>query len=245
MKIRIINPVPDLAPEIIEGMRKYLQADLDAQTEIEFVPVAGGFRSIETEAQGIINGAEILRVVMASQDEACDGIFINCFDDPALLGARELSRKPVLGPYGASVLFASMVSEKIGIITTDDYGRCCEARKALHYQFSDRIGAVEKVDMSVLDLQEGDLLQHLVACCQRLEKRQIYAAILGCTGMNFAADTLKQALEKAGCRVQVIEPLKTGVKMLELMIKMGYHNSIHCTPIKMEDYCIAEGNRAK
>lgn len=236
MKIRIINPVPDLAPEAVEGMGAYLQAGLDAGTEIEFVPVAGGFRSIETEAQGIINGAEILRVVMTSQEDSCDGIFINCFDDPALIGARELSKKPVLGPYGASVLFASMIGEKLGIITTDDYGRCCEERKARHYQFTDRIAAVEKVDMTVLDLQEGDLLQRLVHCCQRLEQQQIYAVILGCTGMNFAADALKQALAEAGCRIQVIEPLKTGVKMLELMIKMGYHNAIESTPVKTEDY---------
>ena len=90
MKIKIINPVPDLSAETVDGMRVYLEAALDPDTEIIFEPVAKGFRSIETEAQGVINGAEILRLVMKAQDEDCDGIFINCFDDPALIAAREL-----------------------------------------------------------------------------------------------------------------------------------------------------------
>lgn len=236
MKIKIINPVPDLDDAVVDGMRDYLSASLDPGTEIEFEPVAKGFRSIETEAQGVINGAEILRLVMKAQGEDCDGIFINCFDDPALPGARELSRKPVLGPYGASVLFASMVGERIGIITTDDYGLSCEARKARHYQFEGRIAAVEKVDMTVLDLREGDLIERLSACCLRLEAQRIDAVILGCTGMNFAADALREALAREGSHVQVIEPLKTGVKALELLIKMGYTNSIRSTPVRMEDY---------
>ncbi|MEY8296546.1 MAG: aspartate/glutamate racemase family protein [Emergencia timonensis] len=236
MKIKIINPVPDLEKETVEAMRRYLAASLEAGTCIEFEPVARGFRSIETEAQGVINGAEILRLVVKAQREDCDGIFINCFDDPALIGARELSRKPVLGPYGASVHFASMISEKVGIITTDDYGICCEERKALHYQFAGRIAAVEKVEMTVLDLCEGDLLARLTACCQRLEAQQIYAVVLGCTGMNFAADELKTALKKAGLQIQVIEPLKMGVKALELLIKMEYTNAIKGTKVRMEDY---------
>lgn len=236
MKIKIINPVPDLEQAAVEGMETYLNASLDPGTVIEFEAMATGFRSIETEAQGVINGAEILRMVMKAQTEEWDGIFINCFDDPALLGARELSKKPVLGPYGASVLFASMVSEKIGIITTDDYGMTCEERKARHYGFEGRIAAVEKVDMTVLDLKEGDLLERLTTCCCRLEERQIYAVILGCTGMNFAARELQEALRKQGSQVQVVEPLLTGVKSLELMIKMGCTNSISSTPIRMEDY---------
>ena len=54
--------------------------------------------------------------------------------------------------------------------------------------------------------------------------------------MNFAADQLRTALKKARCQVQVVEPLQTGVKALELLVKMGYTNSIHSTAVRMEDY---------
>lgn len=236
MKIKIINPVPDLAPDVVNEMKTYLQASLSADTEIDFVPVAAGFRSIETETQGIINGSQVLHTVMALQDDDCDGIFINCFDDPALLAAREVSEKPVMGPYLSSVHFASLLSEEIAIITTDDYGISCERRKCRNYGMENQIAVCEKVDLSVLDLHEGDLKARLLKCFQRLEQKQIYAAVLGCTGMNFIADEMRQLLKAEGCRVQLVEPLKTGMKMLELMIELGYRNSIKCTPIRTEDY---------
>lgn len=37
-------------------------------------------------------------------------------------------------------------------------------------------------------------------------------------------------------QIQVIEPLKTGVKALELLIKMEYTNAIKGTKVRMEDY---------
>lgn len=239
MKIRFIDPVPGLSTEEETYIRNYLKGSLKEDTELEFVPVIQGFPCIETEAQGIMNGAEILKVVIDAQNSDCDGIFINCFDDPALLGARELSNIPVLGPYGASVHLASLLSEKFGIITTDDYGLTCEGRKARHYGVENAIASIEKVDMTVLDVldfQESNLLEHLVECCKRFEKNQVYAVVLGCTGMNFVADALNEELKKQNCPVQVIEPQKAGLKMLEMMIELGFSNIIHSTEIKPEEY---------
>ncbi len=104
------------------------------------------------------------------------------------------------------------------------------------YGFDGWIAAVQPVEMTVLDLREGDLLERLITCCQEMEARGIFAVVLGCTGMNFAADALNEALAQAGCRIQVVEPLKTGVKTLELLMKMGYTNSINSTQVRMEDY---------
>lgn len=235
MKIKIINPVPVLAPDFINGMRNYLKKYIDKDTELVITQLERGFCSIETETQGIINGAEILRLIMDDEDD-CDGYFINCFDDPALTGAKEISKKPVLGPYGATVHFASLLSEKIGIITTDDYGFICEERKASAYRVSELIGGVKKADMTVLSLREGNLKENLLKCCREFEQEGIFTAVLGCTGMNFVAEELRDELKKTGCRVQIAEPMLLGVKALELMIKMGYTNSIKSTEIKREDY---------
>lgn len=51
MKIKIINPVPDLEKETVEAMRRYLAASLEAGTCIEFEPVARAFVPSGTEAQ--------------------------------------------------------------------------------------------------------------------------------------------------------------------------------------------------
>lgn len=236
MKIRIINPVPDISQAVSEEMKAYIEPALMPDTELEFVNVKRGFRSIETETQGIINGAEILFTVMESLNDGWDGIFINCFDDPAVTAAREMAQIPVLGPYAASVHFAALTGEQVGIITTDDYGFACERRKAAAHGTAAIISAVEKADMTVLSLREGNLLDRLSACCRNFAEKGIYAVVLGCTGMNFVAEDLQKRLCEEGSPVRIIEPLKTGVKMLETMIALGHTNRIKSTPISMEEY---------
>ncbi len=241
MKIKIINPVPNLEESFIEAMDAYLKKVVMPETELEFVSVRKGFSSIETETQGIINGAEILKVVAELQEDDCDGIFINCFDDPALIAAREISKKPVTGPYSSATAFARILGERAGIITTDDYGLTCEERKAKSHGNADYIALVKPVDLTVLALKENDLVQRLLKCCLEFEKERITTVILGCTGMNQAADALQLALKEAGSHVQVIEPLKTGIKLLELMIQMKLANSLKSTEIKTSDYIEKRG----
>lgn len=236
MKIKVIYPVPALAPELAGATEKYLERSVLPGTELEFDYIEQGYLSVETAAQDIVNGAEVVKQVMKLQDEDCDGIFINCFDDPALLAAREVSKKPVLAPYSAAVSFAGLLSEKIGIITTDMYGISCEERKAREYGFTDRIAAVKPVDFTVLELKAEELTERVVSCCREFESERITAVVLGCTGMNRIAETAQEILRKEGSRVQLIEPLKTGVKMLELMIQLGFTDSIAATPVNPDDY---------
>jgi Asp/Glu/hydantoin racemase len=47
--------------------------------------------------------------------------------------------------------------------------------------------------LTVLELRENDLIQRLVSCCKEFEKDRITTVILGCTGMNRAADAVQLA----------------------------------------------------
>jgi len=55
------------------------------------------------------------------------------------------------------------------------------------------IALVKPVDLTVLELRENDLIQRLVSCCKEFEKDRITTVILGCTGMNRAADAVQLA----------------------------------------------------
>lgn len=163
-----------------------------------------------------------------SQGEDCHGIFINCFDDPAVISARETSLKPVLGPYLPTVKMASVLSEKIAVITTDSYGILCEERKARAHMVHNLIGDIVAMDVGVLELPDCDLAGNLVDICIGLEKKNIFAAVLGCTGMFFAAEQAQQKLDEMNINVQIVEPFKTGIGFLETMIRLGYGNKIKC-----------------
>ncbi|MDO4556170.1 MAG: aspartate/glutamate racemase family protein [Lachnospiraceae bacterium] len=228
MKIKIIEPVVNVSDKNIIEERSYLERFLNSDTIFEFEVVKEGFPSIENEMQGIVNGGEILKLVEKIQLEDCDGIFINCFDDPAVVAAREISYKPVLGAYLSTIKMASSLSERIAILTTDSYGVSCEERKAKAYGLEGFISEIIPINLGVLDLPNSDLAESIVKTCMSLGKKNITTAVLGCTGMFFAAEQAQRRLNEMGLAVQIVEPLKTSVAFLENMIRMGYNNYIKC-----------------
>jgi len=232
MRLKIINPAVGIADDLVEGWKSYLSRFLHPGTVIEFESVTHGFPSVETETQGIINGSEVLRLVKKTQSEDYQGIFINCFDDPGVIAAREFSKIPVLGPYEASVLFASLLAEKVAVISTDQYGVACEERKRHLHRMENRIQMIVNADMTVLELVDTDkALRILYQRCEELAKKHVGAAVLGCTGMCPVVDALNEKLLKNGIGIQVVEPLKTGVTMLEYMVRSRHTNTFKSTEI--------------
>lgn len=236
MRIAIIDPVAGNPEEVLASDAVYIKRHLRSGTEIAFECLTSGFTSVETAAQDIINGAKIIDKVIEIQDKGYDGIFVDCFDDPGVLGARELSNIPVMGPYVPAVHYAASISEKVAIISTDTYGVECEQRKARAHGFENIIAAIKNVNMTVLELSDDILAEKIRNFCLELEKEGIYAAVMGCTGMAGVADVVRAQLKAEGCRVQLIEPFKVGMKMLELVIEQQDTNLIKSTHIDLEQY---------
>ena len=82
MKIKNIIPVtgPVITPEMIKYIRKYLSPD----TELSTSQIKVGTPSIECEYDEAMAGPDVLRLCKEAEAEGCDGIFINCFGDPAV-----------------------------------------------------------------------------------------------------------------------------------------------------------------
>lgn len=232
MKIKIINPAVDISDSVIEQWEQYLKKYLRPETAVYFENIAWGFPSVETETQDIINGAETLKLIKKIQEDDCDGIFINCFDDPGVVAAREFSGIPTLGPYEPSILFASMLADRLAVISTDSYGTICEERKSHRHKTRNRISKIMDVGLTVLELEDDEvLLQRLLECCRELSLEQIGVAVLGCTGMGHIIDELTRRLQQNNIDIQVVEPLRTGVTTLEYMLNLGHKNLIHSTDI--------------
>ena len=232
MRIKIINPAIDISSEMNRRWEIYLKKYLRADTELDFENIPWGFPSVETETQGVINGAEVLKIVEKTQGKGYDGIFINCFDDPAVYAAREISDIPVLGPYESSIRFSSMLSERLAIISTDANGVLSEERKGNIHKTGNLIYKIINIDMTVLELSNEKLLsEKLLRCCKQLEEEQVGAVVLGCTGMSRVVDMVSNTLATDGAKIQIVEPLRIGVTSLEYMIINKFKNPIYCTSI--------------
>lgn len=227
MNIIALSPVYGRPAQYYNEKLRYLQKYLPQDVNVRYCSIPSGLPSIESEYHAAVNSSQILQQIEKIQTEKCwDGIFIDCFDDPAVTAAREICSLPVLGPYNASVKTASLISNDIGIITTDAYGISCERKKASSYGHSGYIRKIIPIEARVLSFSSIYLSDKIVELSLEFEKEAVYTVILGCTGMFFQAEEAQYKLHKLGSHVQIIEPLRTGLLNLISLIRAEYKTSM-------------------
>ena len=240
MKLTFLTPVRQMPGENVQrDTEPYLRRVLRPETELEFISIQKGSCTIESETQAMLNGAEVWKLAREAEKRGSDGIFVDCFDDPAVYACRECLTIPVFGGYVPSVLTAMGLAERVGIITTDEEGLLSEERKARLHGFDTRISAIRCVDMGVALLRNDTaaLVDALLEACLRMKREdRVGAVCLGCTGMIQAMDQLEVKLRERDCRLTVVEPVTAGVSWLERCCVMKKTNSLGVRiPADMQD----------
>ena len=228
MKISVITPVRDLNAAYLQNLNLYFSSLIGGDAELEYLSLETGFPFVESELHGLFNGAMTVSLAQKAAENGADGIFINCFDDPAVFACREMLDIPVFGAYEASVLTALSINERIGVITTDRAGVLTEERKARQLGISARLAAVKAVDMGVEEVIGDDALVKKLgdACLSLWKDHHVGCAILGCTGMQGAVSALRQEISLS-CPIAVVEPAAAGISWLERSIRLGLSNALH------------------
>lgn len=217
MRLLIVEPIVT-SPRSLEERKNYFQRAVNPGTELELVSIPRGPKSIETFYDVALAGPEILRVIQKN-DQDVDAIVINCFADPALDAAREITNKVVLGPGETSMSIALHLGAKFSVISVLPNTPYWVRMQAVKLGVASRLAAAIGVDVSVRELQEApaQALAKLIKAAQDTVARdQAEAIILGCTGMAPLAERVRDAVE-----VPIIEPAITTVKMAELLVSLG------------------------
>ena len=208
----------------IEGyLKKYIRPD----TNIVFRQISKGFPSIESDLQGMFNGCQVVEEVLQA-GESFDGIYVNCFDDPGVYACRELGRLPVIGPYQSALSTASVIAERIGIITTDKAGILSEERKA-RLGGTANIVSIRPVNLGVSDIrmEQESVTERLLQLCREMaDADRVTAICLGCTAMFYIVDALRERLRQEKICVSIIEPMANAVSFLERMIQQKLVNYV-------------------
>jgi len=228
MRILVIDPVT--TKDWLAGEREYLQAVADRGTELEMVALERGPKSIETFHDEVYAGPEILRLVRQKSNEV-DAIMINCFADPAVDAAREVTTKVVLGPAETSMSLALHLGSRFSVISTFANTAPWVRRQAVKLGVERRLASAIGVDIPVLDLEENadKTVEEITAAAKRaIEQDGAEVIILGCTGMAPLAQKIRKQLN-----VPLIEPAAATLKMVETLVKLGLrHNRgrLYLTP---------------
>ncbi len=211
--ILIINPVStDYFNELTVN---YLKPMARCGTQMLSVNVQNGPKAIETLEDEVNAGPGVLKLV---EDKAkqFDGIVINCFADPVVDAAQEISPIPIIGAGQASMIVAKLVRKKFAVISVYKKSGPWGELQAERAGTKDMLVYSTGIDISVLELQKDpdrtrkEILRESKFA---IKKKGAELIILGCTGMALLAESIKMEL-----RTPVVEPMVAALKIAETLI---------------------------
>lgn len=219
MKLLVIAPVLQRERE---KKRDFFNKIVKSDTQVEHVHIEKGPKSIETYFDEAMAIPEVLRIVQEYKNK-CDGIMMDCFQDPAVHAARELVDVPVLGPAETSMSIASLLAPKFSVVSVLKNSGPIIELFAQQLGLSSRLAAAIGVDIPVLDLEKDPhvAIEEVVKAAKwTIEERGAEIVILGCTGMTSFAAEVQNKLP-----VSVIEPATTTIKILESIVELRLRHS--------------------
>lgn len=186
--------------------------------------VRDGPRSIENAVDEYKAMPEVLRFIRERQDDF-DGFIIGCAGDSGLEGAREQSRKPVVGPGESSILLGACGDKRFSMVTISGERARIKRRMVREAGLDgNRLVSSHTLDIPVLELyRDKDRTQErLVALMRDARARGAEAMLLGCMSVAFLEpERLREAAREAG--IPLVNPIVTAVKMAEALVAMQRH----------------------
>ncbi|ADB50564.1 aspartate/glutamate racemase family protein [Conexibacter woesei] len=219
IRIQILTPVVKgvLDDDVIPRLPSFVQAEAGWLTE--------GPSSIESRTDEARAVPAMLDAVVAAAADGVDGVVLNCFMDPAVGAARELTHLPVAAPGQSAMTLASTLGGRFSVILPAASGAPIVAEQAHAYVGRERLASVRSVEMAVAEMRDRDrLVTGLVEQAERaIGEDGADVVILGCTGMCGVTSAFRAAL--AHHDVPVIDPTVAAVGAVVSQLMLGVHHS--------------------
>ncbi|MFQ5971218.1 MAG: aspartate/glutamate racemase family protein [Alphaproteobacteria bacterium] len=225
MKIKVINPNTSL--EMTESIGAAARSVARPGTEIVAVSPTFGPASIESYYDEFMCAPGTIDEVRKGEAEGCDAYIIACYGDPGLQGAREVTRKPVIGIAEASIYTASILAARFSIVTVIPRIKTMLEEMVANYGFSHKVANIRTTPLYVLDI-EKDPPAALETLRQEsrtaMEEDDAEAILLGCAGFAEFANELEAELG-----IPVLDGVVCAVKMAEAIVELGKTTSKYKT----------------
>ncbi|MGC8699132.1 MAG: aspartate/glutamate racemase family protein [Candidatus Acidifodinimicrobium sp.] len=213
MKILVINPVGTSRYD--KDDLQYLTRKARKETELEITSLSKGPEEITTFESQVEICPEVLKIL---KEKEYDAAIINCFANPCIDAAKEVSEKPVVGPGEASLYLSLMLGDRISIISPVDKTIPQFSANVRKMGIENRISSIRSVRIPVealaddLRLTKSAIVRTAREC---IENDGADVVVLGCTGMAYVADEVREEIP-----VPVIEPLSAALGLAELWVQM-------------------------
>lgn len=221
MKICYLLPGIGLSEEEKTRRETRLNEIAAADTEVVVEEVADGPKSIENAVDEYKAMPEVLAFILAHQADY-DAFIIGCAGDSGLEGAREQSKKPVVGPGESSILLGTCGDKTFSMVTISAERARIKRRMVREAGIDPhRLVSSHTLDIPVLSLYaDKDATQkRLVELMREARAKGAETMLLGCMSVAFLEpERLRAISEEAG--MPLVNPIVTAVKMAEAQVAM-------------------------
>lgn len=169
--------------------------------EIEGWTSHAGPPAIQGRADGDAATPPLLDLVAKASGDGVSAIIIACFDDTALVQARETAACPVIGIGQAAYHMAAMAGDRFSVVTTMAVSIPVLEENIAAYGLAGRLGRVRASNVPVLDLEHDPLsasrrvIDEIIAAER---EDDVQTVVLGCGGM---IDIAEKSLERTSIRL--------------------------------------------
>ena len=204
-------------------IRKYLNSD----TVLFLDGIQNGPHTIQCEYDEAMAQPEIIKLCKAAEERGIQGIFVNCFGDPGVKAAREITGIPIFGGFEPVMMVALGMADKISIISVLDNVVPLINNSVMRAGLQDRVVSVRNVGIPVEELVDKEkLIKAIVNEAEKsIKEDKAELIVLGCTAMIDVAEETERRLKEQGYMIPVLEAAQTAVKMVELFATMGISHS--------------------
>jgi len=221
--IYIINPI--ITKEFEERTLSGSEAVVSPETQLHVVSIDKGPASIECYYDEVIAAPYVVNKVREVAEKA-DAIIINCFGDPGVDAAREITDVPIIGPGASAMALAQLLGHNFSVVTVlSRLGHINEARAAK--LGTTKLRSVRAVDIPVLELEDrAKVVEKLTEeSVKAIEDDGAHVIVLGCTGMQGLAEQVKHELTNQAYDIPVLDPAIIALKLAEILVDMKTSHS--------------------
>ncbi|CAF0953836.1 unnamed protein product [Didymodactylos carnosus] len=217
-KILLINPnsttsMTSAAAKALIGLENFSSSQVDQFTAPSAAPAE--ITSFTTE---ILSAAASIHNLIPLLQQY-DGFLVACFSEhPLVEMLREHTDKPVVGIMEASLVHATILGHRFGIVTTNKEWELLLAKSVRNMALDRRCGGIKAINISPasLELAGQDIVNVAMskAAIELVEKNGCDVIVLGCAGMSGLESTVQQAVITMGSKVAVIDAVVAGYEIL-------------------------------
>jgi allantoin racemase len=181
LRIRVVLPIlrdDDLTARV---RQEYLHA-AGGRTEIDFVTLGRGTRTIESAYDLALNAPDVISRCREAQSDAFDAVVI----DPGASGAKSAVSIPVVGEGEAAMHMASLLGARFSVVTVGDDTIPLVREAAVRVRLLHKLASVRKVNCGVRDFGLDRIEEAAAAAALAIMEDQADVLVMGVPALALA-----------------------------------------------------------